>query len=119
MRPFTNMTQANECPICGLPLELKEGISRKNNKPYKLEKCNSLECVDVATGKPFARFINTPRSSKQPQIAQRKAEVDEYTNLMAANRKLYTLIEAGILLHGATPRDLQDKIAFLEEERNK
>ena len=109
----------NNCPICNSPLELKEGISKKNNKPYKLEKCNNPECVDVQTGKPFARFINAPRTSKMPQGGQVKAELDQYASLMAANRKLYTLIEAGILLHGATPRDLQDKIAFLEEERNK
>ena len=108
----------SQCPICDSPLELKEGISKKNNKPYKLEKCNNPECNDMETGKPFARFINTPQTQKKTPNSLVKTENDQFASLMSALRKLYQLVEAGILLDH-TPRDLQDMIAKRDEERNK
>jgi len=46
------------CAKCNYPMEHKEGISKKTNKPYNLWICTNWQCKNM-------EWINTPKTLKE------------------------------------------------------
>lgn len=80
------------CPMCEAEMVLKKGISKKNNKPYEMWKCNECEHIvwvnekEISQKPTETRLLETKPLEVKPQNGKKPDEYvegkKENTNLM-------------------------------------